>query len=598
VLCESPNCGAEIPLVRSFWLCTKPKRKRALKTRVVRPADEAPHIEFEVFEPKAENDVSGGTVTRAKARCIACGAVLPPARVRAQLTAQRGGTDAGFDGRRQRTGGARILAVVIQRSDEPGCHYRLATDRDYEAVGKSQELLATILGEWQRRGKQGLCPVPDEPLPLMSGTFNVPIYGMNRWGDLFTARQKAVLVWLCEKIRRTKGSECAELLACALSRVSMSGMSCTRWNAVAEKMQHTFGRQALPIVWDFAEVVVTADAPGSWKSGYELISEVIGTSRSCTAGQAQLADATEHPLPDDTAHIWFTDPPYYFAVPYADLSDFFFVWLKRALPENTLLQDRFDQRNPLTPKDRELCEMAHWDAERYPHKDQAFFEEGMARAFAEGRRVLREDGVGSVVFAHKTTEGWEALLSGMIRGGWTITGSWPIATEMASRLRARESAALATSVHLICRPRADDAPVGDWSHVLRELPTRVGDWIERLQSERVRGADLVFACIGPALEVYSRYTKVETAEGREVKLDEYLQKVWEVVGRSALAQVLGTAEARARNGAAGAVEEGCSSGRSRRQTASLLMLPPRKTRMGKTPKTSTTKKNPDASPRA
>jgi hypothetical protein len=126
---------------------------------------------------------------------------------------------------------------------------------------------------------------------------------------------------------------------------------------------------------------------------------------------------------------------------------------------------------------------------------------------------------------------------------------------MATRLRARESAALATSVHLICRPRPDDAGVGDWAAVLRDLPNRVGDWMERLQGEGVRGADLVFACIGPALEIFSRYAKVETADGREVALAEYLEKVWEVVGRSALAQVLGTAEAKARNGAAGAVEE-------------------------------------------
>ncbi len=131
-----------------------------------------------------------------------------------------------------------------------------------------------------------------------------------------------------------------------------------------------------------------------------------------------------------------------------------------------------------------------------------------------------------------------------------------IATEHGpGRLRAQESAALATSVHLVCRPRPDDAPVGDWADVLRELPNRVGDWMERLQGEGVRGADLVFACIGPALEIFSRYTKVETADGREVALAEYLEKVWEVVGRSALAQVLGTAEAKARNGAAGAVEE-------------------------------------------
>lgn len=126
---------------------------------------------------------------------------------------------------------------------------------------------------------------------------------------------------------------------------------------------------------------------------------------------------------------------------------------------------------------------------------------------------------------------------------------------MGSRIRARENASLATSVHLICRPRPDDAPIGDWATVLRELPKRVGDWMERLQGEGVRGADLVFACIGPALEIFSRYTKVETADGREVALAGYLEKVWEVVGRSALAQVLGTAEAKARNGAAGALEE-------------------------------------------
>ncbi len=179
----------------------------------------------------------------------------------------------------------------------------------------------------------------------------------------------------------------------------------------------------------------------------------------------------------------------------------------------------------------------------------------MAKAFTEGRRILNEDGTASVVFAHKTTEGWEALLIGMVRGGWTITGSWPIATERPGRLRSQDSAALATSVHLVCRPRPDDAPVGDWADVLRELPARVGDWMERLQGEGVRGADLVFACIGPALEIYSRYRQVETAEGRQVGLPEYLERVWEVVGRTALENVLGAVEAKARNGMAGALEE-------------------------------------------
>jgi putative DNA methylase len=274
-----------------------------------------------------------------------------------------------------------------------------------------------------------------------------------------------------------------------------------------------------------------------------------------TKGQVQEADATSSPMPAESAAVWFTDPPYYDAVPYADLSDFFFVWLKRALPDHPLLRDPFDPANPLTPKTRETVQNECSLSVDGKPKDRDFYETAMAKAFAEGRRVLREDGIGSVVFAHKTTEGWEALLSGLIKGSWTITASWPIVTERPVRLRARDSAALATSVHLICRPRPEEAPIGDWGDVLRELPRRVGEWMERLQTEGVRGADLVFACIGPALEIFSRYASVETADGCEVKLPEYLEKVWEVVGRAALEQVLGTTEAHARNGATGALEE-------------------------------------------
>jgi hypothetical protein len=259
-------------------------------------------------------------------------------------------------------------------------------------------------------------------------------------------------------------------------------------------------------------------------------------------------------LPDAVGTVWFTDPPYYDAIPYSDLSDYFLVWLKRALPGYPLLRDPFDPTNPLSPKAREIVQDETKKVNGKP-KDRAFFEGTMAKAFAAGRRVLREDGIGSVVFAHKTTEGWEALLSGVIRGGWTITGSWPIATELSNRLRARNSAALATSVHLVCRPRPEDAPVADWADVYRELPRRVGEWMGRLQGEGIHGADLVFACIGPALEIFSRYARVETPEGNTITLDLYLQKVWEVVGRTALEQVLGSNQGDGSPGPSGGLEE-------------------------------------------
>ena len=557
VKCESPNCGAEIPLMRSFWLCKKANRKRALRYKVVRPKGPPPRVEFEVFEPKSDKEIPSGTVTRGNAACPCCNMVLPVKRVRAQLAEKHGGADVIFDKKGNRIGGARMTAVVTLKPGVQGRYYRLPIESDYKAVWKAQKRLNEILNEWEREGRKGLCPVPDEPLPPI-GTlgFRVQRYGMLQWSHLFTARQKLALVGLGRMLAHSEhhAEVMSGLFACAFNRVAMSDMSCTRWNAIAQKMQHTFGRQALPIVWDFAEVVPTAKCPGNWQSGYEILADVVQSTPRLEAGQTQLADATEHPLPDQSVGVWFTDPPYYDAIPYSDLSDFFLVWLKRTLTDHPLLRDPFDSANTLSPKTREAVQDETKEFNGRP-KDRNFFEERMAKAFAEGRRVLREDGVGSVVFAHKTTEGWEALLSGMIRGGWTITGSWPIATEMASRLRARDSAALATSVHLVCRPRPEDAPVGDWADVLRELPGRVGDWMERLQGEGIRGADLVFACIGPALEIFSRYRSVETADGREVKLGEYLEKVWETVSRMALEQILGTSEAKARNGVAGAIEE-------------------------------------------
>jgi putative DNA methylase len=562
VRCESPNCGAEIPLMRSCWLCKRANRRRALLHRVERPKGEPPRVEFEIFEPRVEKEVLSGTVTRAKATCVCCGVVLPPERVRAQLVAQRGGADVVFGAEGRRTGGARMLAAVTLRPSEAGRHYRLPTDRDYEAVRKAQAMVARILEEWERGGKQGLCPVPNEPTPAGGGSgagraFSVQRYGMLQWGDLFTARQKVALRTVAGAAHdrpRSGDDAIRTAMAMVVGRAADYGSSSVSWAQSGEFVRSTFGRQALPIVWDFAEAVPWSESSGNLDGAIDWTSRVIAAWPGSNVGQLQSADATEHPLPDEAAEVWFTDPPYYDAVPYADLSDFFFVWLRRSLPGQPLLHDPFDPSNALTPKTREVVQ----DETKRDHgrqKDRAWFEQTMAKAFAEGRRILREDGVGAVVFAHKTTEGWEALLSGMIRGGWTITGSWPIATERPGRLRSQESAALATSVHLVCRPRPDDAPAGDWADVLRELPKRVGDWMERLQREGVRGADLVFACIGPALEIFSRYTKVETAEGREVALADYLEKVWEVVGRSALAQVLGTADATARNGAAGAVEE-------------------------------------------
>ncbi len=554
VRCESPNCGAEIPLMRSMWLCRKSSRKRALKTNVVRDKGVPPRVEFEIFQPVSDSEVTKGTVARARATCVCCNVVLQPERVRAQIAAQKGGADAVFNARGNHIGGARMTAVVMLRPGEKGRHYRLPNEADYAAVHLAQKRVAEMMEIWERDGRQGLCPVPDETLPPI-GTlgFRVQRYGILQWGDLFTARQKAALVELGRCV--ANAGEYDRGISLAVGKLADLANSICPWEPEAECPRNVLSNGRLKPGWDFAEGVTVSEASGGFATCVDnLVSGVQSVRGISAVGQSEIAAAQQSLLPDEAASVLFTDPPYYDAIPYADLADFFFVWLKRALPHYPLLSDPFDPDNALTPKSQEAVQDETKCDNSCP-KDKVWFEETMASTFTESRRVLCNDGVGSVIFAHKTTEGWEALLTGMVRGDWTITGSWPIATEQPHRLRARESAALATSVHLVCRPRPENAPIGDWADVLRELPLRVGDWMQRLQGEGVRGADLVFACVGPALEVYSRYARVETAEGREVVLAEYLEKVWEVVGREALEQVLGTAEAQARNGAAGALEE-------------------------------------------
>ncbi len=560
VQCEAPNCGAEIPLVRSFWLCKKANRKKALRYRKVEADEGPPQVVFDIFDPKADKEVPSGTVSRAKVRCPACPGGLSPERVRAQLAAQHGGADVIFDEQGRRQGGSRLLAVVTITPGQQGRSYRLPMDRDYQAVYQTKQYL-------EKKASQPLAPglaaIPDEPTPAGGGSgagraFSVQRYGMLQWGDLFTARQKLALVTTTEKIRNfpentPQENALKECLGMITSRSVDYWSSGVTWVPKGEFVADTFRRQALPIVWDFAEAVPWADASGNFAGAVEWVSLVIESLQNLSRyGQVQIADACQSPLPDRSCGVWFTDPPYYDAVPYADLADLFFVWTKRTLLGHSFLTNPFEANNPLTPKTLEIVQDETKEFAGRP-KDRQFFEDRMGCAFAEGHRVLREDGIGCVVFAHKTTEGWEALLSGLLNAGLVITASWPIHTERPGRLRAQESAALASSVHLVCRPRSPEAGVGDWAEVRAEMDQKVRAWMERLIKEGIRGADAIFACIGPALEVYSRYTKVETPAGHAVPLGGdleafepqergFLAYIFETVSREALRQVLGGAD--------------------------------------------------------
>ncbi|MDG6913163.1 MAG: DUF1156 domain-containing protein [Nitrososphaerota archaeon] len=560
VQCEAPNCGAEIPLIRSFLIVRKKGRLLALRPRTCREDGHPPKIDFDIFEPKSEADVHVPTVARAKASCLACGATLPADRLRAQVSRVHGGANPILDNRGRRTGGARLLCVVTLSPEKTGRSYRLPSDDDYRSLKRASDALEEFA---KGSNVDGLSQIPEEPTPSGGGSgagrgFALKRYGMLKWSDLYSTRQIIALVHLARAIRAIRPKSPTEeatqiLLALALDKTADLSNALAPWKPDAECPVHLLARQAIAVTWDWAESTPLGESSGSFQSAYERTADAVGEGYTLTSGQltrTELADACACPLPDSSVGVWFTDPPYYDAIPYSDLSDFFYVWLKRALPPRTIERDPFERSNSLTPKDQEIVQDEARLVKGRP-KDAAFFEEGMARAFAEGRRILAETGIGCVVFAHKTTEGWEALLSGMIKSNWVLTASWPLATEMGTRLRARDSAALATSIHLVCRPRPLEAPIGDWADVARELPSRVRARMEKLTREGIRGADLVFACIGPAMEIFSRYSRVVDAQDREIPLggdptaaepheQGYLAKVWEVVGRIALEQVLGS----------------------------------------------------------
>lgn len=292
------------------------------------------------------------------------------------------------------------------------------------------------------------------------------------------------------------------------------------------------------MVWDFAEVNPFSGSTGGYDGALEWIVRVCESNTLINhTGAVEKTTATKHPLPHDSAQAFITDPPYYDAVPYAYLSDFFYLWLRRMLGD--VHKDLF--ADAAVPKDEEIV------VDR-PHelsnstKGIDFYERELTKAFAEGRRILAPDGIGLIVFASKTTASWEAILQAIVDAGWTITGSWPIDTEMEARVSAQGQSRLASSVHLVGRPRenGDGAvtnDIGDWRDVLQELPVRIHAWLPRLAKEGVVGADALFACLGPALEVFSRYSRVERANGDVVPLGEYLEHVWAAVSREALAMI-------------------------------------------------------------
>ena len=532
IRCQNPSCGVEIPLMRQFWLANKPKKKVALY-----PFDESGRVNFKIvgdgYEPMPNDfDPTKGTISRAVAVCHVCSGP-----VEAKLTRQL------FqDG----SVGERMVAVVTHTPGTTGKRYRVATDADLALFWEAEVYLAEkrekLTLEW------GMDAVPDEELPLMSGVFNVPIYGMHTWGSLFNARQKLALITFVEKIKAAYQKMVAEdndgeyakvavsYLALGLDRLASFSTTLCRWKAGTEQNIPVFsGRNALPMIFDYFEVNSTGDVSTSWINSIGTIAEPLeaiccGLPSVATVAQSSAANLS---YPDNFFDAVFTDPPYYNSVPYADLSDFFYVWLKRTVGD--LYPELFS--TPLTPKKNEITEMAGWDSRRYAYKDKKFFEENLKKSFQEIYRVLKPNGIAVIVYAHKSTEGWETLINSLLDSGLIVTGAWPLNTEMKARLRAQESAALASSIYIVAR-KMERESTGFYNEVKAEITAYLNAKLHRLWEEGLGGADFFIAAIGSAIEIFGKYEKVMDFEGEIIRADRLLDDVREIATDYAVRQIL------------------------------------------------------------
>jgi putative DNA methylase len=433
------------------------------------------------------------------------------------------------------------LAVICEQ-DGTGKDYRPFTEQDNDLFQEALALLVEVDDD-----------APDEPLPQI-GTlgFRVQRYGLTCWSDLFSARQLLALITFSRQVCAAYGAMLARgmaperakavatYLGVALDRLADFSSSLTRWVSQGEFIASTFGRHALPMIWDYAEVNPFSGSTGDWSGALEWIVRVIEHTAHASDQSAIARQGTAARLPysDGRFEAVVTDPPYYDAVPYADLSDFFYVWLKRSV--GFLYPDLF--RTPLTPKSAEIIQ------EPARHGDdaaaKAFYEQEMTRTFTEARRVLRADGIFVVVFAHKSTAAWETLLNSLLEAGLVVTASWPLHTERPGRLRAQESAALASSIFIICRVRAAETE-GYFDDVREELATTIRERLDFFWKQGIRGADFFLSAIGPAVSVFGRYTKVYRLDGSEVGVDALLDLVQAMVSEYALDRIL--------NGGAGRV---------------------------------------------
>lgn len=509
VTCPNPGCGISMPLVRTWWLSTKKGGEVRAVPKVVpdstRPSGTRVAFELKVGRgPGGEGTVSG----RSGAVCVSCDSAAPVEYLRAEGRAGRMGQD--------------LLAVVASSGRKRV--YAPATDEQVAAA------------------------VVDKPDVSVSGEiatnprwFSPPAYGLTEFDDLFTNRQLTTLATLSDLVAETRervkadgGSDAyanavATYLGLGVSRTTDLMNSMVTWSNSRDQARNTFSRQAIGMAWDFAEVNPFAGAAGDVGIALATMSKALLNLAPEGAGRALQADASTRSF---DGSLICTDPPYYDNIGYSDLSDFFYVWLRRTLRD--IYPDLLS--TVLVPKAEELV------ANPYRHGGKGgaeeFFEEGFHRVFENARASASPKYPIVVYYAFKQSEsddageastGWETLLEGMIRAGWEITSTWPLRSERGGRMISVGTNALASSIVLSLRPRPDGSGTTDRRGFIGALEAELPEALRKLQQGQIAPVDLPQAAIGPGMAVFSRFSAVLDPDGSKMTVRSALSRINEIL---------------------------------------------------------------------
>ncbi len=529
MVCGNPACRAEVPLVTSRWLADSARRKAWISFECDRVSNPSV-IEISVHSgaPPRGEDPKKGTIKASSATCPACGTTRSSQDMREYA---------------KNTGLGRRLYACLEIANGVR-QYRAPMEDERRAA----EVTAPSLLDKLEELPDGTSAVPDEPMVTSQyRRYGNLVYGIDTFRGLFIERQLLVLGTLAAGVRAAhaamldggmdpaRAKAVATYLGFMVDKIADYDSSFTSWAASGEFQRSTFPRQAIAMVWDFVETDPFWSDDAIWASHTRWIELALRHCENLGAGPATVrrGNAQDLPFPDGSFDSVVVDPPYYDAIQYGDLSDFFYVWLKRSI--GPLYPELF--ATPLTPKKQEVIETrADKKSAEYVSHDE--FEQRLQRALAEMARVVTPDGVVSIVFAHTDVAAWERLLRALRSAGLIVTTSWPMRSEREARSTAQISAVLGSSVVLVCR-RAAATEEGFYDEVVRELHARIAERLEDFDQMSLAGADYFVSAIGPAFDVFARYARISRLSGEEVNVGELMVLARQAVAHHAMRRLLG-----------------------------------------------------------